>query len=158
MWTIVHAAVADSECYWDAFLPEFRAIISLSKTLFRILPRDPSLGQKGGFSLDISLVPPLYILCKYCRDGGLRREAMALIEMCPKREGVWDGGMVNEVSRFLISVEEEGAIGGYIPELARARITRVAVDVLTKTAEVECQRRRLGTDKVIVLKKKIQWD
>jgi hypothetical protein len=162
-WTgicmIVNTAIARSECYWDQFLPEFRAIVSLSRTLFRILPRDPLLAQKGGFSLDISILPPLYIVCKFCRDGELRREAIKMIEMCPRREGVWDSGLVTKVSNFLTEVEEEGMVDGYIPEYSRARIQKVAVDVMRKVADVECAKRIPGTEGgVVVRKKRIEWD
>jgi len=162
-WTgvcmIVNTPIPRTECYWDQFLPEFRAIVSLAKTLFRIIPREPALAKKGGFSLDISIVPPLYIVCKYCRDGGLRREAIALIDLCPGREGVWDSGLVRKVSTFLMEVEEEGMVDGYIPEYARARIQKVAVNVLKKTADVECVRRILGSEgEVSIRRKRIEWD
>ncbi|KAN0103232.1 hypothetical protein V8E51_011545 [Hyaloscypha variabilis] len=162
-WTgvcmIVNTPIPRTECYWDQFLPEFRAIVSLAKTLFRIIPREPALAKKGGFSLDISIVPPLYIVCKYCRDSGLRREAIALIDLCPRREGVWDSGLVRKVSNFLMEVEEEGMVDGYIPEYARARIQKVAVDVLKKTADVECVKRIPGSNgEVSIRRKRIEWD
>jgi hypothetical protein len=156
---IVNPAVARTECYWDQFLLEFRAFGSLAKTLFRILPRDPSLAQKGGFSLDIGIVPPLYIVCNLCRDGRLRRGANAMIELCPRREGAWDSGLVIKVSTFLMEVEEEGMVEEYIPESARARISKVAVDVMKKVADVECSKRIPGTDgEVSIMKKRIEWD
>jgi hypothetical protein len=162
-WTgicmVVNTAVARTECYWDQFLPEFRITVSLAKTLFRILPRGPSLAQKGGFSLDIGIVPPLYIVCKFCRDGRLRREAIATTELCPRREGVWDSGLVIKVSTFLMEVEKEGMVDGYIPKSARARISKVAVDVKKKVADVECSKRIPGTDgEVSIMKKRIVWD
>lgn len=156
---ITNTAIARTECYWDQFLPEFRAIVSLAKTLFRILPREAALAHKGGFSLDISIVPPLYIVCKYCRDGGLRREALALIDVCPRREGVWDSGLVSRVSAFLIEVEEEGMVDGYIPEYARARIQKVMVDVIKKTADVECVKRIPSSEgEIWMRRKRIEWD
>ena len=158
MCLITNTAIARTECYWDQFFPEFRAIISLAKTLFRILPRDPFLAEKGEFSLDITIVPPLYIVCKLCRDGNLRREAIALMNLCPRREGVWDSGMVAKVSTFLMEVEEEGMIDGYIPEYARARIQKVAVDIMNKTADVECVKRIPGSEELLIKRKRIEWD
>jgi hypothetical protein len=162
-WTglcmVANIGIARSECYWDQFLPECRAIISLAKKLFRILPREQSLAQKGGFSLDISILPPLYMVCKYCRDGQLRREALTLMNRCPRRDGVWHSGLISKVSTILMEFEEEGLVGGYIPEYARARITKLAVDVLNKTAEVECTKRISGIEGGFeVRKKKIEWD
>ena len=157
---ITNTAIARTECYWDQFLPEFRAIVSLAQTLFRILARNPTLSQKGGFSLDIGIVPPLYIVCKFCRDSKLRREAIALIDLCPRREGVWDSGMVTKVSTFLMEVEEEGMVDGYIPEYARARIEKVVVDVMKKTADVKCVKRIPGSavEEVSIRMKRIEWD
>jgi hypothetical protein len=162
-WTglcmVAHVSIARSESYWDQFLPQFRAIVSLAKTLFRILPRDPSRSQQGGFSLDIIIVPPLYIVCKYCRDGQLRREAITMMNRCLSREGVWDSGLVSKVSTMLMEFEEEGLVDGYIPEYARARTTKVAVDVLNKTADVECTKRIPGVEGGFeVRKKRIEWD
>ena len=85
--------------------------------------------------------------------------ANAMIELCPRREGVWDSGLVIKVSTFLMEVEEEGMVEEYIPESARARITKVAVDVMKKVADVECSKRIPGTDgEVSIMKKRIEWD
>jgi hypothetical protein len=50
-------------------------------------------------------------------------------------------------------------VDGYIPESARARISKVAVDVMKKVADVECSKRIPGTDgEVSIMKKRIEWD
>ena len=107
---VLNTVVARSECYWDQFLPEFRAIISLCRTVFRILPQDVSFREQCGFSLDITIVPPLYIVCMFCRDPCIRRNALALLKRCPRREGVWDSGLTTDLATFLIEVEEEGMV------------------------------------------------
>jgi hypothetical protein len=58
-----------------------------------------------------------------------------------------------------MGVEEEGFVDRYIPEYARARITKVAVDILAKTAEVECMKQIPGTEGGETIRKtKIEWD
>jgi len=156
---IIKSVIARNECYWDQFLPEYRAIVSLSKAFFRTLPKEASLRQESEFSMEMSIVPPLYVVCKYCRDGQVRREAIALMKLCPRREGIWDSGLTAKVSIFLMEVEEEGLVNGYIPEDARARISKVSIDVLTKMAAVECMKRIPDTEGGIMIRKTtIAWD
>lgn len=82
-----------------------------------------------------------------------------MMNRCLSREGVWDSGLVSKVSTMLMEFEEEGLVDGYIPEYARARTTKVAVDVLNKTADVECTKRIPGVEGGFeVRKKRIEWD
>jgi hypothetical protein len=56
-----------------------------------------------------------------------------------------------------MEVEEEGMVDRYIPESARARISKVAVDVMKKVADKECSKRIPGTDgEVSIMKKRIE--
>jgi hypothetical protein len=76
-----------------------------------------------------------------------------------RREGVWDSGLTAKVSTFLMEVEEEGPVNGYITEYSSARITKVSVDVLTKRAEVECMKRIPDTEGGVTIRKTtIAWD
>lgn len=57
----------------------------------------------------------------------------------------------------MMEVEEEGMVDRYIPESARARISKVAVDVMKKVADKECSKRIPGTDgEVSIMKKRIE--
>lgn len=154
---ILDSVVARDECSWDKFLPECRSIIALAKTFFRTTSKTSPRACR--FSMEVGLLPVLYMVCKVCRDGLVRREAIAMMRLCSGRECVWDSGLAAQTSMWLMEIEEEGMIDGYIPENARARITKVEVDILTKSATLECTKRTNYIDGgVAVRKTTIRWD
>jgi hypothetical protein len=135
----LESVVAKVECSFDKFLPECQSIIPLAKTLFRTTSKPSSLAC--ALSMDVlGIMPALFIVCCVCRDRLVRREAIAMMRLCPRREGVYDSRLAAQASAWLMDIEEEGLVEGYIPQNARARITKMEVDVLTKSANVECQK------------------
>jgi hypothetical protein len=154
----LESVVAKDECSFDKFLPQCRSIITLAKTLFPTTPKPSSLAC--AISMDVlGIIPALFKVCNVCRDGLVRREAIAMLKMCPRREGVYDNMLAAQTSTWLMDIEEEGLIDGYIPENARARITKMEVDFLTKSANVECLKRTNDVQGGVVIRKTtIRWD
>ncbi|PMD38454.1 hypothetical protein L207DRAFT_531343 [Hyaloscypha variabilis F] len=62
------------------------------------------------FSFDIAVVPPLYTVVIKCRDPHIRRAALKLLDRYPRREGVWDSVAVAGLGRWVMALEEEGAL------------------------------------------------
>jgi hypothetical protein len=109
------------------------------------------------FSFEVTILPTFYVVCKFCRDGKVRREAIELMGKTPKREGVWDSMIMAMISTWLVEVEEERKWTG-IPEDRAARITRVDVNVVEKCAYVVCEKRMGESAAVVVLEKTIKLD
>lgn len=56
------------------------------------------------FSLETSIIEPLYYVAIKCRERPWRRSAVLLL-VCAGREGVWDGPVMSEVAEHVISLE-----------------------------------------------------
>jgi hypothetical protein len=47
------------------------------------------LGQES-FSIDLGIIPSLYVVLGNCRDLVLQQEALDILASMPRREGVWN--------------------------------------------------------------------
>jgi hypothetical protein len=117
-----------SECEYDVYLPRFREIVILARSLSR---NEPSQGH-GTFSIDFGIVPALLTAVKSCWDRVVRREALGILKSSPRREGVWDGLLMAGIGERIIDIEEEGLEGEIVPEYARVRLAKVEVEVSTR--------------------------
>ncbi|PSN69986.1 hypothetical protein BS50DRAFT_571303 [Corynespora cassiicola Philippines] len=95
------------------------------------------------FSLEASVVEPLWVVAVKCRDSVLRRRAVELLESAG-REGVWDGDVMANTARIAIGIEEEDEDGfnwglynegGLVNRGNRERINDVIVSVDQETGK-----------------------
>jgi hypothetical protein len=105
-----------SEMFFDTMKPQFAQIPSLTKILLN--REDDSL-----FVFDSQVIMPLEIVARKCRDPGLR-ESMRLMAGVKRRECFMDGLVMAKMCAWLVGIEEEGMLGRYVPEEARARNVR----------------------------------
>lgn len=121
------AAFFTNESAYDIFLPEFKTIVDHTTLLLslqeqqqmsgRSTPSESSDGSERTerglalrFSFDLAIVPPLYTVVIKCRDPHIRRAALNLLDRYPRREGVWDSVAVGGLGRWVMGLEEEGAL------------------------------------------------
>ncbi|ATY59184.1 C6 zinc finger domain [Cordyceps militaris] len=99
------------ELAWDAFAGRFRRIVRLARrlvadeALLRLEDRRPV------YSFSPSVCEPLFMVASSCRDGALRREAMALLRQRPRREGIWDARLMAAIAEAKMRIEERGMAG-----------------------------------------------
>jgi intergrase/recombinase len=74
------------------------------------------------FIFDDGLLARLNQVATRCRNNGVRRRALRLLQKHPRREGLWDSEMAAKVSAWVIEKEEAAMVNGYVPETARLRI------------------------------------
>lgn len=126
---------SDSEMQFDAFTPQFKAIIDLALEVVGDEERraaakrcpDPSFCQhhldhwvdifggheyaarhiKPSFSADLGIVPPLFVVATKCRDPVIRRQAIQLLKSSSRREGMWDSELVARIGMWIAGIEEE---------------------------------------------------
>jgi hypothetical protein len=96
-----------SEMIYDSFLSDFQYLVKTCARLIEIqdsaqLPKNPR------FSLDIGIIPPLYLTATKCRDPTVRREAINLLFASPRQEGIWDSVLCARIGTFITSFEEDG--------------------------------------------------
>ncbi|KAF8864745.1 hypothetical protein BDZ45DRAFT_669119 [Acephala macrosclerotiorum] len=131
--------LSKTELVYDNYMPEFREIISLSRTLL-YHPQSEKFFADGRFCFDMGLIYPLMTPAMSCRDRKLRREAIALLGVRQWREAQWSSEPSVDVAEFLMDVEEEGIDTEYIPEWARARLSGVDADLELRTIKLHCIR------------------
>jgi hypothetical protein len=123
----LRAAFFINESAYDIFLAEFKTIVDQSSLVLSLLeqqqmsprstPPETSDGPERNerslairFSFDLAVVPPLYTVVIKCRDPHIRRDALKLLDHYPRREGVWDSVAVAGLGRWVMALEEEGAL------------------------------------------------
>ncbi|KAL7936777.1 hypothetical protein V8C35DRAFT_296438 [Trichoderma chlorosporum] len=124
----------DAEVQFDAFLPHFKAIVSLGwevvgddekRTAIEPCPDPQRCKQqhsvpntalragkltahhiKPSFSADLGIVPPLFVVATKCREPTVRREAIRLLRSSARREGMWDSELTANIAQWVMEIEE----------------------------------------------------
>jgi len=140
----------DEVCF-DYFHNEFVEMVGLAKALL--------VSEESNFTLSTHSVVVLDLVATKCRDPELRREAIRLLIDRPRREGFFDSVMVATICQWVVDIEEEGMVNGFIPEEARVRKIGAKFDLEKKNMELWCyQPREMGN--LVDLKRretKIKW-
>jgi hypothetical protein len=90
-----------NETVFDAFEEEFESIITWAQHLAQI----PSIASL--FSLDIAVIPPLYLTAIKCRLPWVRHKAIELLYATPGREGTWDAQVYAKIAERIVAIEEQ---------------------------------------------------
>ena len=152
---LLEAMLVLGECGLDRFLPEYKAMLSMTKQVLKLSqPTSPT----AGFTIDTGVLPAMYVTVLMCRHQTTRRDVIATLRGKPRREGIWDSRLIAELGTWIMTLEEEGALDGFIPELARVRLSKVEVNMHSKVANLKCMRRVAGKDGLEVLETTVQWD
>jgi hypothetical protein len=125
---------SDSEMQFDAFNPQFKAIVDLALEVvgdeerramakrcpdprFCPHPFDHWTEMYGGkeyaarhikpsFSADLGIVPSLFVVATKCRDPVIRRQAIQLLKSSSRREGMWDSELAAHIGIWIAGIEE----------------------------------------------------
>ncbi|KAK1987589.1 hypothetical protein LZ30DRAFT_745655 [Colletotrichum cereale] len=62
--------------------------------------------------VDIGLIPPLFYTAIKCRVPRIRRQAVELLLLCQRHEGMWDALLSARVAREVMTLEERGMQDG----------------------------------------------
>ena len=116
-----------SEMRWDKYLPLFteamqyaERYVEVTKPYSATSTISGSSHQRPVFTMAMDIVMSLFLISAKCRDGGVRRRALAMLKMCGRTEGIWESHACAKVCERVIELEEAGALDdGTIPEHAR---------------------------------------
>lgn len=104
-----------AEITWDRFLDDHREVLRLAESVLEPCPSIPnSARMQPDFSLDMSLVAPLYLIASRCRDPETRRRAISLLYSLQRVEGIWSSVVAARVAERFLALEEAGL--GYITQ------------------------------------------
>lgn len=92
----------------DAYMHAFEEIVTLSEQVTSSRAKDTQLQP---LSFDMQIIGPLYYTAVKCRHPLLRRRALALLKLAPRREGLWSAQHAYVIARRIIEIEERGMAG-----------------------------------------------
>lgn len=134
----LQVSVVRGETHWDGFTQHFEEIISRSANVVE-RTRTMNPFQTSVFSFELGIIPPLHLAAMKCREPRLRRQAIALLQSTPRREGCWDGVLLGKVDSWIVQIEEEGMDEfGYIPESSRWRLGEIKSSPQDRWIWVRC--------------------
>ncbi|KAK5693111.1 hypothetical protein LTR97_010587 [Elasticomyces elasticus] len=64
--------------------------------------------QRLVFTFEVGAVPPLYFAATKCRIPSVRRKALQLLSIAPRKECMWGATSTAQLAARLIAIEEEG--------------------------------------------------
>lgn len=108
--TIDHELAAMDETIWDSYIPEFEQMLHHASAIIDPNFESTKASTKPIFSLEPSLLAPLFFVATRCRHPGVRREAISLLFSCPRKEGLWDNFSAAKRAQIMMEIEE-----GYVP-------------------------------------------
>ena len=128
------SAVLNDDMIWDLHPQEGEDIVQSAEAILALddTTREPPGRRKVEYSLDMSLVGPVYAVAHKYRDPILRRRAIAILKTANRQEGIWDSAIAAKVAERIVAVEE-GAVGTVhscrdVPEWARIHSLEVKFD------------------------------
>ncbi|KAJ0165466.1 hypothetical protein CTA2_11162 [Colletotrichum tanaceti] len=119
-----------NELIFDHYTHHFASIVSGSRQILDALQpsalptptadhasspdaTSPSLSAAAAdCTADIGLVPPLFYVAIKCRVPRIRRQAVELLLMGERHEGLWDAVFSARLAREIITLEERGVVDG----------------------------------------------
>ena len=122
------------EVSWDLYRQDHEDILTFAEAIIALddIKRGTSDKRKIEFSLDVSLVSPVYAVAHKCREPNLRRRAIAILKKAQRQEGLWDSTIAARVAERIVAIEEDavGDVAKYerIPMWARVVGVSVSFD------------------------------
>jgi len=117
------------EMIYDQFDPAFVEILALCKTIIEPPSSSrlsPPREKEARFSSDLGIIPILFWVAIKCRHSFTRHEAIRLLQVAPRREGIWDSLLTAKASSWIVEIEEAGMTpDGYVPPQSRVCITSI---------------------------------
>jgi hypothetical protein len=81
---LARAISSTTEMIYDEHLEDFKYVL----LEFRDLLENSQIQSSALFENDLGLIPPLYLVASRCRDPLLRREAISLLRLMHRHEGL----------------------------------------------------------------------
>ncbi len=86
----------------------YRALISMSELILK-KPKSKALSFSPAFSFDANVVAPLYFTAMNCPDQSMCQEALYLLKISPRREGLFDAATMAQIAEKKIGLSNDEA-------------------------------------------------
>lgn len=115
------------ELAYDTHLSAFQLVVDLAQKLYDEISRDSNDSRKIAnnvkFSYGISACEPLLVVM-LCRDGTVRRKAIALLRKWPQTDGMWDPRLAALFVESVMEYEESHSVADEVARPAFCRCIR----------------------------------
>jgi Fungal specific transcription factor domain len=101
----VAVVLEDNESAWDGYKSEYEEIVTIAEKILRD-STGPSNNSIGYFAFEPGIISPLHFVAWRCRWPIIRRKALSLLYLNPRREGLYDSRRSYNVFRRVMIVEE----------------------------------------------------
>lgn len=119
------------EVSWEFYRQDHEDIVTFAEAIVALdeIKRGTSAKRNIEFSLDISLVSPVYSVAHKCREPNLRRRAITLLKKAQRQEGLWNSTIAARVAERIAAIEEDavGDVTEYEGIPMWARVVNVSV-------------------------------
>lgn len=97
---------------WDHYEPQFKSIISHAASVNELYIKacEETGYRQSIFSLDAGVGFPLFFAASSCRDGALRRKAIALLKAVNRQEGIMNSLLAARILERFMIIEEDGLV------------------------------------------------
>ena len=129
------------------FMPLFAEMISLARSVLQHPDTQPNT-----FTFNAQTIKPLYTVACQCPNSTLRRQAISMLLLMPRREGFWDSVLSGKLAQWIMVVEEEDLDGDYVPEETKIRSLSVSADLQQRRVQAECLKPEKGYSERLVRK------
>ncbi|PQE17728.1 putative UPC2 Regulatory involved in control of sterol uptake protein [Rutstroemia sp. NJR-2017a BVV2] len=144
MWKceiMIATSLSHSESIYDNYTPQFLRITHFARHLLRT---DQQVREAVAPKLQygMGVIMALFFTATRCRDGEVRREAIAILREWPCTNGIWHSLQAAEVAEWVVGLEEGGCAGGekFIPEDGRVQLRSLKVVLEDGGIRVECMQ------------------
>lgn len=102
---LAHPATSDPQITIDS-----AELVQLADKILKHpkIPTHMLIQQQPSFAFDGSVILAIFRTIIHCRIRKIRRDAIALLKIFPRREGFWDSEMAARVAEWFVEAEEEG--------------------------------------------------
>jgi hypothetical protein len=96
----------------DSYLSDFKIIVHHAEQL----SKQCTTAAPQPLSFDIQTIGPLYYTALKCRHPVIRRKALELLRLAPRREGLWNAHHAYATAKRVIEIEERHMDGETLPD------------------------------------------
>ena len=135
------------EIVFDSFDQSFSQIVTLATQLLCSNDEHYTDSEPPLFpAFEMGIIPNLYFLASRCRDPSLRRQALHLLRLGPRQEGIWHRDVLGSIAERIMTMEEIGyqnvQRSADIPRSARLSILNTTIESAQRTVTMHCCRQQ----------------
>lgn len=109
----MRACTTTGEMATDSHHTDFEELVHYAE---QIAKPDVGVATPQLLSFDMQILGPLYYTALKCRDPVIRRRALEMLQLAPRREGLWNGHYAYVTAKRVIELEESHLNGQGLPD------------------------------------------